>query len=263
VSLDVLVVDDEEPARRRLRALLADVDGVGRVRDCADGPAAVAAIREAVTGKTPPDLLFLDVQMPEMDGFEVLRRVGVEAVGAVIFVTAHDRYALRAFDAHAVDYLLKPYTGARFREAVAQARRFLAGDRERAASRRRLAELLGLETILQPEPEPIERLPVRAADGRIILLPVDEIRWIEGEGNYARLHTEHRSHLFRATLKELADRLADHRFLRVHHSYLVHLDRVRELRPRRRGEYLVHLDDGTRLPTSRAYTRAVKRAFGL
>jgi two-component system LytT family response regulator len=241
-----LIVDDEAPARRRVRTLLAREPDVELIGECADGPAAIDAIRVH-----HPDLLFLDVQMPEMNGFEVLRAVGADTVRAVVFVTAYDRYALDAFDAHALDYLLKPFANARFRDALDRARRVIAREQDMDARRQ-------IEALLARAMPAHARIAVRSGD-RITFLRPEEIDWIEGAGNYVRLHAAGESHLVRDTLKGIAARLDARVFLRVHHSHIVNVERIRELRPWSHGEYIIVLTDGTRLASSRSYSDGLRR----
>ena len=242
MSVRAVIADDEPLARERVRVFLAAFPEIEVVRECGDGVEASAAIREL-----RPDLVFLDVQMPGLDGFAVLDAVEEEAAPAVIFVTAHDRYALRAFDVHAADYLLKPFTRARFGRAV---ERVLArGAHERADAARQVAELLGR---LRPEPRD-ERIAVRTEQG-VHFVRAEEIDWIEAEGNYVRLHRAGRSDLVRETLQRMESRLDPRRFVRVHRSAVVNLDRVRRLEPWFHGEFEVVLEDGTRLRSSRTFS---------
>ncbi|MGH7555576.1 MAG: LytR/AlgR family response regulator transcription factor [Longimicrobiales bacterium] len=246
-TLRALIVDDEAPARRRLRTLLAREPGVTIVAECPDGPSAVEAIRDL-----GPDLLFLDIQMPEMNGFDVLRAIGIDAVPAVIFVTAYDQYALQAFEAHALDYLLKPFANARFHEALERVRRILGNDDDRTLRRR-------LEALLESTRAGYRtRIPIRTTE-RVTFLRPEEIDWIEGAGNYVRIHAGEEEHIVRDTLKGIADRLDPATFLRIHHSHIVNVDRVKELRPWSHGEYIVILRDGTRLTSSRSYSDALRR----
>lgn len=247
-----LVVDDEAPARRRLRSLISREKDLELVGECADGPSAVQAVREL-----RPDLLFLDVQMPEMDGLEVLAAIGVDAVPVVIFITAYERYALQAFDAEAVDYLLKPFANARFARALERARSRLRGDRDAAISRAQLGAVLEAA-----ERRRAARIAIKV-DGRVHVLEPNAIDRVEGAGNYVRIFAHGRSHLVRNSLKEMAARLDAHRFVRIHQSHIVNLDRVVELRPWGHGEYVVVLRDGTRLNSSRTYGDALRRALGL
>ena len=248
MTVRALVVDDEAPARKRLRDLLAAEPGFELVGECEDGPTAVEAIEDL-----EPDVVFLDVQMPEMDGFEVLEAVGIETVPYVVFVTAYDRHALAAFEARAIDYLLKPFTRARFRETLT---RIGAGGRAEGSL------LHGLGQLLEERRHGRERIPVKDGDGYRLLHPM-EIDWIESDGNYVRIHTGRRELRVRGTLSSYADRLAAGGFARIHQSYVVNLDRVREVRPWSHGELVVVLDGGKELVSSRTYTAALKRTLGL
>jgi len=241
MTLRALIVDDEPLARRRLRSLLdaeVDLDIVG---ECEDGAAAVAETR-----RLDPDLLFLDVQMPGLDGFDVLAALGPSTNPAVIFVTAYDEYALRAFDVHAVDYLLKPFDRARLRQAIARAR---ASRVDVADLTRRLRALVGDVTASRR----LERLVVKSR-GRVYFVRVDEIDWIESAGHYLALHVAREEHLIRETLRTLERRLDPDRFVRIHRSIIVNIDRVRHLVPTFHGEYDVELRDGTRLSSGRGYS---------
>lgn len=239
MTLRALIVDDEAPARKRLRDLIDVEPDLTVVGECDDGPSAISAIRAL-----RPDVLFLDVQMPEMSGFDVLEAVGLEAVPSVVFVTAHDTHALAAFDARAIDYLLKPFTRARFREAVHRVRA-----REERAVTLTAEALRGL---LRSRTHPPERIAVR--DGaHVHLVRPAEIDWVESDGNYVRLHTGAVEHRTRGTLKSIADRLAPLGFVRIHQSYLVNIERVRELRPWSHGEVVVVLEGGKTLVSSRSY----------
>jgi len=242
VTLRVLVVDDEPLAREKLRTLLQKESDVEIVGECRDGAAAVSAI-----GRLTPDLVFLDVQMPEVDGFGVLEAIDPRAMPAVIFVTAYDKYALKAFDVHALDYLLKPFDRARFHKALARARADLQRDRGGTALDRRLRALL--EDVGARNPH-ARRLVIKDA-GRVFFLRVEELDWIESAGNYARLHTAGEVHLMRETMKALESRLDPETFVRIHRAAIVNLDRVKELRPGLRGEYVVVLENGREIASSR------------
>jgi two-component system LytT family response regulator len=242
--LRALVVDDEALARASLTGLLAADPDVRVLGECADGAEAIEAIRA-----DPPDLLFLDVQMPEVDGFEVLRLAPVERIGAIVFVTAYDSFALRAFEAQALDYLLKPFDDERFHLALGRAKLRV---RERRAHRLAL-ELVGTLGAAPPandRPGYLERLAIKA-DGRISFLRVDDVDWVEAADYCVRVHAGGRVHLLREPLKELETRLDPARFFRVHRSAIVNLSRVKELHPYFRGDAMVVLLDGTRLRLSR------------
>jgi two-component system LytT family response regulator len=248
MTLEVLIVDDEPLARQRLQRLLRSEPDLTLLPACADGRSAVAAVREH-----RPDLMFLDVQMPEMSGFEVMDAVGVHAVPALVFVTAYDEYALRAFEARALDYLLKPFTAARFADALSRARRLLEGDAARE-TRSRVGAVL--EHLLPP----LVQRRLAARDGsRVVFLRLHEIDWIEGAGNYVRLHAGGRTYSVRATLRATAQRLQAAGFRRIHHSTIVNMERIRTVEHLPQGGYVVSLEDGTRLETSRSYANSVGR----
>lgn len=246
MTLRALLVDDESLARERLKAFAALEPDLELVGECADGASAAASI-EALA----PDLVFLDIQLPELDGFQVIEAVGVDRMPPVLFVTAYDRHALKAFEVHAVDYLLKPFDRPRFQASLARARTWIQG----AADAGRLAGLL--ESVQAARP-PQDRLLVRAGD-RHLLLRTDEIQWIEAEDNYVRLHVEGTSHLVRGTMGAILQKLDPERFKRVHRSSIVNLDFVKELRPWFHGDYQVLLADGTRLTMPRAYRDQITR----
>ncbi|MEF8939284.1 MAG: LytTR family DNA-binding domain-containing protein [Salinivenus sp.] len=254
MPIRALIVDDEPLARTGVAQLLEPVEEVTVVGEAADGAEAVRQIEEQA-----PDLVFLDVQMPEMNGLEVVRAVGVDDMPVTIFVTAYDEYAVDAFDAHALDYLLKPIDEARFEEALDRARTRLQ-EVETDALGRRLEGLLrryeGDEDDAGAD-EPLERFTVRTRD-RIYFVDPDDVQWIESEGDYVALHDGEDAHLVRKTMKELEARLPEDRFLRVHRSYIVNIDYVEELRPLDHGTYRLHMAAGTPLKTSRGYSENVE-----
>ena len=240
MSVRALIVDDEPLARRRLRLLLQDEPDVAIVGECEDGPSAVAMVREAA-----PDLLFLDVQMPGMDGFDVIAELEPSACPAIVFVTAYDRYAIKAFDAHAIDYLLKPFTRARLRRALDRVASQLRDD---GALARRVAALVAS---LQAS-RTLTRFVVKDG-GRVYFVRADAVDWIEAVGHYVCLHAGGGSHVIRETLTHLEARLDGERFVRVHRSAIVNLDRVKELRPTFHGEYEITLVSGTTITSSRGF----------
>lgn len=249
-----LVVDDEPIARKSLQVLLERDPEVELVGHCATGRAAIQMLQ-----RTPVDVLLLDVQMPGAGGFEVLEVVGPEAALAVVFVTAFDDYAVQAFEVGAVHYLLKPYDDARFASVLARAKEHVRGVRVRRLARQ-LTEACttGAPPISSPTPNaPLapsyrERLAVKDA-GKVTLLPVEQIDWVEAEDDYVEVHVGPRSHLIRGTLRELEVELDPRRFVRIHRSLMVNLDRVKELQPLFHGEYSVLLSGGQRLKLSRSY----------
>lgn len=260
--LRILIVDDEPPARKRIATLLRKQDGVEVVGEATDGKQALAAIE-----RDEPDLVLLDVQMPEMSGLDVLEALDPDAVPAVIFVTAYDQHALRAFELHAVDYLLKPFDDERFEIALERARSRIERGHLVGLSRRLLTLLRSvpadepLAHLSGPGPQITDRLAIRSGD-RIVIVKVEDIDWIEGAGVYARLHVGPKTHLLRETLTNLASQLDPERFVRIHRSTIVNRERVRELRSYFHGEYLVLLDDGTQLKLSRSYRDSLESIAG-
>jgi two-component system LytT family response regulator len=240
----VLLVDDEPLARRGLRAHLAKRADVSVVGECASGGAAVEAIRALA-----PELVLLDVQMPGMDGFGVVDTVGAEAMPVVVFVTAFDAHALRAFEAQALDYVLKPVDPARLARAV-----------DRAV--RRVAERRGAGGLTAAPAAPDHFLVRRG--GRVVVVPHDDVDWIEADGDYARLHVGagRERHLVRETMARLEATLDPRRFVRIHRSVIANVARIAELRPHANREYVVVLRDGTRLKLSRSYRERLDARLG-
>jgi two-component system LytT family response regulator len=246
-----LVVDDEPPARRKVRRLLEAEEDVHVVGESGSGPEAIEAVRAHA-----PDLLVLDVQMPGLDGFGVLAALADEELPEVIFATAYDEYAMRAFEVHAVDYLLKPFDRGRFRVALDRARQRLASGSDELVQRvRRLVEAE------RSDARRLDRILVQER-GRDLLVPVDGIDWLEASGNYVTVHAGARRHLVRSTLGGLVRRLPSDRFVRVHRSAAVNLNRVRELRPEGHGDYAVILTSGAIVPMSRRYRSRLKGVLG-
>jgi two-component system LytT family response regulator len=243
VKLRTLIVDDELPARKKIRAFLQDHPEFQVVAECSDGEQAVAAI-----SAHKPDLLFLDVQIPGRNGFEVLSALPAKSFPAVIFVTAFDKYAVRAFEVRALDYLLKPFNKTRFAEAL---HRFHER-KGRLRSTDHKQELKEALQELQRESRDNERIAVKSGS-RIILLRKGLIEWIEAQGDYVKLHIGKESHLLRETMAAAAERLDPNRFVRIHRSRIVNLDHVREIRPLWGGDYSVLMRDGTELTMSRTY----------
>ena len=246
-----VIADDEPPARERIRDLLARETDIDVVAECADGISAVEAIE-----RLTPDLLFLDVQMPELDGFDVLERTGTHRM-AIIFVTAYDEYAIRAFNVHAADYLLKPFDRDRFQAALTHARVLLAGHQNNHSR----DQLISLLKDVKSTASPLNRIPIKAG-GRIVFVPVDQIDWLEAADNYVRIHAGSETHLVRDTLAEFESRLDPARFVRIHRGTIVNLERVKELQPLFHGEYSVLLIDGTRLTLSRRFKDRLQERFG-
>ena len=252
MKIRTLIVDDEPLGRERIRALLARDPEIEVVEECPDGRRAVAAIE-----RSRPDLVFLDVQMPEMDGFAVLEAIAGDRMPAIIFVTAYDRYAVQAFEVHALDYLLKSFDRDRFEAALERAKQEIHRSKTGVLNER----LAGLLEDLQAKQKRLTRLVVKSG-GRIVFLRVDEIDWVEAADNYARIHAGRESHLIRETLQSLEGRLNPEQFLRIHRSTLVNLDRIRELQPIFHGDYVVKLNDGTELTLSRSYREKLLEPLG-
>lgn len=247
MTLRALVADDEPLARDTVRLLLDAADGIDLRWEAADGRQAVEAIRTH-----RPDVVFLDVQMPHLDGFGVVEAIGPEAMPATVFVTAFDHHALRAFDAAAVDYLVKPYDDARFHRALDRARALCAPGTGLAD---RLRQLLG-----HPEPA-ADRLLVREGD-RLTVVHADAVDWAEAAGDYVALHVGPRTHLLRETLSGLAERLDGRRFARIHRSTIVQVDRIRDVQLTAAGDARLRLRDGTELRVSRRYWKDLEALLG-
>lgn len=238
LPIRALVVDDEELARRNLTVLLRRDRGIQCVNECSSGLEAVEEIR-----RSRPDLVFLDVQMPECDGFDVLELLGRDLPAAIIFVTAYDEYALRAFEAGALDYLLKPFDDARFARALNRAKEKLAH-------------------YLPAQARAVDRLVVRS-QGRVLFVNVADIDWIEAAGYYACLHVGSDTHILRRTLAELHQDLGEQQFIRIHRSIIVNVDRVRGLELQAGGEYEVVLRSQERLRLSRRYRKRLQDRMGV
>jgi len=247
-----MVVDDEAMARERVVAMLRQEQDIELIGECSDGQQAVGAINSQ-----HPDLVFLDVQMPACDGFGVIEQIGPERMPAVVFVTAYDEYALRAFEVHALDYLLKPFGRERFQQTLQHARTHV--DRSRAGDLGK--RLMALVQDVKPEPQRLDRLVVKSG-GRVFFLRTEDIVWIEAAGNYVRLHLGDDSHLFRETMNGVEVRLDPRRFVRIHRSRIVNSDRIKELQPWFNGEYVVVLQNGTRLTLSRGYREKLQERLG-
>ncbi len=243
-----LIVDDEPLAREGLRMLLSEDPDFAVIHEAKDGREAVAAL-----GRTRPDLVFLDIQMPEMDGFSVVQEIGAERMPAVVFVTAHDKYAIRAFEINAIDYLLKPVTRERFAQALGRAKERLQAQPGGEASRQILSLL---ETIAAPH-RSVKRLAVRSA-GKTVFVDIGDVDWIEAAENYVKLHIGRASHLVHVALSTLEKSLDPDTFVRIHRSILVNVGRIKELEPALHGEYVVTLHNDVRLRSGRTYNEKLK-----
>jgi len=247
VPLRILIVDDEPWARRRVAALLKASSDAEVVGECGDGAEAVTAIQEQA-----PDLVFLDVQMPELDGFEVLQAVGPDRMPLVVFATAYDEFAVRAFEAHALDYLLKPLDDQRFARSLERARQ------ELLKMQPHTDRLEALVQSLRRDRRYLRRLVVKAR-GRVRFLRVADVDWIEADGNYVTVHLGRDQCLIRETVASLATKLDPEQFVRIHRSAIVNLDRALELSPWSRGEQALVLKDGTQLSVGRAFRGRLQR----
>jgi len=242
VNLRALVVDDEPLARQRIRHLLRRATDIDVAGECANGLEAVKAIEDL-----KPDLVFLDIQMPELDGFGVVEAVGAEAMPPTLFITAYDQHALRAFEVHALDYLLKPFSVERFHQALERARRWCIHQKDGTGP-----NLEALIDGLRQERPWVDRLLVKLGD-RHVLVRTAAIQWIEAEDNYVRLHVEGTSHLLRQTMTGVLGRLDPAQFRRIHRSAIVNLDCIKEFQPWSGGDHLVIMRDGTKLTLSRTF----------
>ena len=254
--LRALIVDDEPLARDNVRLALEKELDVEVIAECADGESAIEAIREL-----EPDVVFLDVQMPGTGGFDVVNEIGPEEMPAVVFVTAFDEHALRAFEVHALDYVLKPFDDDRFSDAVEHARRTLRMRRDEESFRRGLSALMTDVNGGQDgsgRPRFASRLMVRLRD-RIHFVRTEDVDWFEAAGNYVRLHVADRSHLIRSTMSAIEERLDPQQFVRIHRSTIVNVDRIKEIQPWAGGDYLAILKGGQQLRISRGYRDALLR----
>jgi two-component system, LytTR family, response regulator len=248
-SIKTLIVDDERLAREKVRALLADDADIEIVGECANGADAIVAVR-----KQRPDLVFLDVEMPGANGFQVLQRLRGERLPMVVFITAHDEYAVRAFEVEAIDYVMKPFDRKRFTDALRRAKRQMNEPEEEAEGR----ILRLLERMLKP----LDHFVVKQRD-RTFLLPVPEIDWIEAEGKYVRLHAAGAAHLVRESIGDVEERLDARRFLRIHRGTIVNVKRILEMHRGFGGGIFVVLRDGTKLTMSRRYRTRIREVTGL
>lgn len=241
-KLRALVVDDEALARQRVRDLLRRATDIEVAGECANGLEAVKAIEEL-----SPDLVFLDIQMPELDGFGVVEALGADRMPPTLFITAYDQHALKAFEVHALDYLLKPFSPQRFHQALDRARRWCT-----KATAEKPPDLEALLAGLRKERPWVDRLLVKQGD-RHILVKTAALQWIEAEDNHVRLHVEGTSHLLRQTMAGILSRLDPAQFRRIHRSAIVNLDCIKEFQPWTGGDHVVIMRDGTRLTLSRTY----------
>ncbi len=261
-KIRTLIVDDEPLARERVRSMVGDEPDLEVIGEARDGAEAVDAILSQA-----PDLVFLDVQMPKLDGFEVISSVGADRMPPVVFVTAFDQHALRAFEVQALDYLLKPFDQDRFRGALSRVRHQIDSQENGALGKKLLALVRGMHTETPsdapatPAEKKSDRMVVKSG-GRLFFLRADEIDWVEAAGNYVRLHVGAESHLLRETMNSIETRLNPDLFFRIHRSRIVNIERIKELQPWFNGEYVVILRNGTKLTLSRGYREKLQERLG-
>lgn len=258
-NIRTLIVDDEPIARRGIRQQLRSEADVEIIGECANGREAIAAIK-----KQSPDLLFLDVQMPLLDGFGVVEAIGVDYLPAVVFVTAYDEHAIRAFEVDALDYLLKPIDHDRFQKTLTRVRRQIDGAKTEPLQQKLASLLQHLEEskIENQQAKYSERVAIKESS-RVFFLNIDEVDWINAEGNYVQIHTEGSAHLLRETMKGIESKLDPKKFLRIRRSTIVRTEQIKELAPLFNGEYAVILRDGTQLTSSRRYRRNLEALLRL
>lgn len=244
MKIRTIIVDDVELARARVKILLDDDEEIEIIGEAANGREAVELIRNL-----KPDLVFLDIQMPKTDGFDVIETIGVKNMPSVVFVTAFDEFALRAFDTGAVDYLLKPFNEERLKTAVTRAKREIRREIPAGEIEEKLHRLLA--EIKQP-PKYLKRIPVKQKDGMILVL-TEDIDWIAAAGHYLELHTEQKTYLIREKISDFETKLDPENFVRIHRSIILNIDRIKSLHPLFNGDHLVILQDGTELNLSRTY----------
>lgn len=250
-------------ARKALKAILKDDPEIEIIAECPNGKEAVTAIREQ-----SPDLVFLDIQMPETDGFQVIEQIGTERMPVTVFVTAYDKHALRAFEAHAIDYLLKPFDHDRFYSALQRVKTFIRQQKLGEISENLFALMQNMKSV-EPssetgeklektsQKEPLDRVTIKSS-GRIYFLKTEEIDWVEAEGDYLNLHSGGTTHLIRETMRNFHAKLDSKKFLRIHRSTVVNIERIKEIHPLFKGEYIITLTGGKRLKSSRSYRRELQ-----
>jgi len=249
----IVIADDERLAREKLRLLLNSEPAIDIVAECRDGKETVAALHS-----WKPDLLLLDIQMPDLDGFQVLSEVPPAEMPVVIFTSAYDQYAIRAFEAHALDYLLKPFDRDRLHHALERAREELRKAEDRRVTHRILDMLSRVKSENPPAQESDRRLVIKTK-GRVVFLDLDEIDWVDASANYVRLNVGKESYLLRETISRTAERLDPSRFIRIHRSTIVNVRKIKELIPVNSGEYVVVLRSGKELSCSRGYRAGVQK----
>ena len=252
LCIRTLIVDDESLARERIRDMIDSDSGIEIIAECGNGHEAIEAIQQL-----SPDLVFLDVEMPGIDGFGVLEALPPRQIPTVIFVTAYDQYAVRAFEVYALDYLLKPFDQERFDKAIERAKTHISSEQNEDLSKRILSALEEIKT----KPVHLERLVIKM-NGHVFFIKAEEIDWLEAEGNYVRLHAGKESYLLRDTISALESQLDSKKFIRVHRSAIVNIDRITELQPWFHGEYRIILRQGVELTLSRTYREKLHELLG-
>ncbi len=250
--IKTIIIDDEPLACRRVQRLLKGDDDIQVLALCTNGPQAVQVIEE-----NRPDLIFLDIQMPGMDGFQVLQAMDIAHAPQIIFVTAYDRYAIQAFEVHALDYLLKPFDRERFDKAVARAKEMIRHNQQNEISK----ELEALRDEIRVKPKYLDRLVIKSG-GRIYFLKSQQIDWIEAQGKYIAIHSGKESHLLREGITSVEADLDPRKFVRIHRSTIVNIDRIKELQPWFHGDCKIILHDGTQLMLSRYYRQRLDDLLG-
>ena len=251
-----IIADDEHLARKKLRVLLDSEPGMQVVAECQDGQQAVSAIQTH-----RPDLLLIDIRMPDIDGFQVLKQIAPDEMPVVVFTTAYDQFAIRAFEAHALDYLLKPFDRERLHHAVERARAELLKVHDRDLTGR-ILDLLAKNMEPKIESKQIDDRMVIRAGGKVVFLDVKEIDWIEAAANYVKLNVGKDSYLLREGIGSISERLDPDRFVRIHRSVIVNVRKIKELQPCESGEYIAVLRNGKELSCSRGYRTQLQRLIG-
>ena len=254
-TVKVLIIDDESLARETIDLLLRDQAEVEVIGECKDGAEAVEMIR-----KLNPDLVFLDIQMPELNGFEVIEEIGPEKMPSVIFATAFDEYAIKAFDAHAMDYLLKPFDDYRFEVALKRALAQIK-QKELGSLSERLSALMDEGKVESVEDEVLDRIMIKERGG-VVFIKTEDIDFVEAAGDYVVMYVGQKKHMTRESMTKMEGKLGVKNFARIHRSTIVNLERIKELKPYFHGDYLVYLKDGRELKLSRRYWSRLEKVFG-
>ena len=255
-AIRTVIADDETLARKKLRLLLGSEPGVQVLAECQDGQEAIGAVRSH-----KPDLLLIDVKMPDVDGFEVLARLTDDEMPVVVFTTAYDQFAVRAFEAHALDYLLKPFERERLHQSIERARAELLKSHNRDLTSR-ILDLLANKPEPKPESKPNDDRMVIRAGGKVVFLDLAEVDWIEAAANYVKLNVGKDSYLLREGIGRVSERLDPDRFVRIHRSVIVNVRKIKELQPCDSGEYIAVLRNGKELSCSRGYRAELQRLIG-